>query len=76
MRCTNTILPLVFNDSMSYYEQLSKLCRTMNQLIDLFNNGVDEAMKEYIDSRFDNLMINAVYDNTTETIYLKKGTLN
>ena len=73
---TTTILPLTFNDSISYYEQLSKMCLTINQLISLFNQGVDTEIQKYIDERFNNLMINAIYDFATETIYLKKGTLN
>lgn len=69
-----SILPLVFDDSMSYYEALSRLVYTVNQLIGLINNGVDENLKEYIDERFDSLMINAIYDYRTETIIFARGT--
>lgn len=71
---TQSILPLVFDDSMSYYEAVSRLVYTVNQLIGLINNGVDENLKEYIDERFDSLMINAIYDAKTETIIFAKGT--
>ena len=70
---TQSILPLVFDDSISYYEVVSRLVFTVNQLIELINGSVDENLKDYIDSRFDNLMINAIYDEKTETIFLKKG---
>lgn len=70
---TQSILPLVFDDSISYYEAVSRLVFTVNQLIALINGSVDENLKDYIDSRFDNLMINAIYDEKTETIILKKG---
>lgn len=70
---TQSILPLVFDDSMSYYEAVSRLVYTVNQLINLINNSVDENLKEYIDMRFDNLMINAIYDEKTETIILRRG---
>ena len=70
---TQSILPLVFDDSMSYYEAVSRLVSTVNQLITLINGGVDENLKEYIDERFDNLMINAIYDAKTETIIFAKG---
>lgn len=70
---TQSILPLVFDDSMSYYEAVSRLVYTVNQLIGLINNGVDENLKEYIDERFDSLMINAIYDAKTETIIFAKG---
>lgn len=70
---TQSILPLVFDDSISYYEAVSRLVFTVNQLISLINGSVDENLKDYIDSRFDNLMINAIYDEKTETIILKNG---
>lgn len=70
---TQSILPLVFDDSISYYEAVSRLIFTVNQLIALINGSVDEILKDYIDSQFDNLMINAIYDEKTETIILKKG---
>lgn len=70
---TQSILPLVFDDSMSYYEAVARLVNTVNQLITLINGGVDENLKEYIDERFDNLMINAIYDAETETIIFAKG---
>lgn len=70
---TQSILPLVFDDSMSYYEAVARLVNTVNQLITLINGGVDENLKEYIDKRFDNLMINAIYDAKTETIIFAKG---
>lgn len=72
---TNSILPLVFDDSMSYYEAVARLTHTVNQLISLIGGSVDDTLKEYIDERFDNLMIKAVYDEKTETIYFEKGTL-
>ena len=70
---TQSVLPLVFDDSMSYYEAVARLVSTVNQLIELANGSVDDSLKEYIDSRFDNLMINAIYDANTETIIFSKG---
>ena len=72
-RKTQSILPLVFDDSISYYEAVSRLIFTVNQLITLINGSIDENLKDYIDSRFDNLMISAIYDEKTETIILKNG---
>lgn len=70
---TQSILPLVFDDSMSYYEAVARLVNTVNQLITLINGGVDENLKEYIDERFYSLMINTIYDAKTETIIFSKG---
>ena len=70
-----SILPLVFDDSISYYEAISRLIYTVNQLVLLINNSIDENLKSYIDSKFDSLMINAIYDEETETIVLQKEAL-
>ena len=52
-----SILPLVFDDSISYYEAISRLIYTVNQLVLLINNSIDENLKSYIDSKFDSLII-------------------
>lgn len=70
-----SILPLVFDDSISYYEAISRLIYTVNQLVLLINNSIDENLKNYIDSKFDSLMINAIYDEKNETIILQKEAL-
>lgn len=70
-----SILPLVFDDSISYYEAISRLIYTVNQLVLLINNSIDENLKSYIDSKFDSLMINAIYNEETETIVLRKEAL-
>ena len=35
---SNRVLPSVYSDEISYYEQLNKLCMELNQLIERFNN--------------------------------------
>lgn len=70
--CGAKILPLTYDDSLSYYEQVCKLTTKMNEIIDFINIGANEALKEYIDTQFNNLIINAIYNENTETITLKK----
>ena len=70
------VLPLVYDDSLSYYEQICKLTNTINDIINLIGGDATGILKDYIDKRFDNIMINAIYDEQTETIYFQKGTLN
>lgn len=70
--CSAKILPISYDDSLSYYEQLCKLTSKINEIVDFINTNVDEALKEYIDAQFNNLIINAIYDESTETITLKK----
>lgn len=69
------ILPLAYDNSLSYYEQICKLTKTINELVSLVNGDVNDTLIAYINNKFDNLMINAIYDDSNETIYLKKGEL-
>ena len=70
--CGAKILPLTYDDSLSYYEHVCKLTTKMNEIIDFINTGANEALKEYIDTQFNNLIINTIYNENTETITLKK----
>lgn len=70
--CGAKILPLTYDDSLSYYEQVCKLTTKMNEIINIINTNVNEVLKEYIDSQFNNLIINAIYDESNEIITLKK----
>lgn len=70
--CGAKILPLTYDDSLSYYEQVCKLTTKMNEIVDFININVYEALNKYIDAQFNNLIINAIYDESTETITLKK----
>lgn len=72
--CSTKILPLSYDDTLSYYEQLCKLTNKMNELVEFINNNFSEQIQNYIDKIFDDLMINAIYDEATETIVLEKGT--
>lgn len=69
------VLPLVYDESLSYYEQLCKLTHSMNKLIDVVNNTIDDTIKGFIDERFNSLMINTMYDSESETLtlYLDKS---
>lgn len=69
---SQNILPLVFDDSMSYYETVCKLVYTVNQLIGVINGDLSDNIKQYIDEQFNNIMITAIYDPETETILLRE----
>ena len=69
---TQSILPLVFDDSMSYYETISRLIYTVKAIVVVINAVFDESLNEYISANFNNVMINAAYDPVTETITLSK----
>lgn len=70
------IIPLEYAESLSYMEWLIQLTKNQNEISKLLSGDIDSLIEEYIDKRFDNLMINAIYDEETETIYFQKGTLN
>lgn len=72
--CSAKILPLSFDDSLSYYEQLCKLTNKMNEVIEFINGNLSEVIQNYIDKKFNDLMINAIYDEASETIILKNET--
>lgn len=72
--CSTKILPLSYDDSLSYYEQLCKLTNKMNEIIEFIDGNISETIRNYIDEKFDSFMINAIYDEATETIVLEKGT--
>lgn len=60
------ILPLAYDNSLSYYEQICKLTHKTNSIIDIINN----QLEEYVRRQLDKLFINAMYDEETETLVL------
>lgn len=79
MRCIPPVFPIIpleYAESLSYMEWLIQLTENQNEISKLLSGNIDTLIEKYIDKRFDNLMINAIYDGKTETIYFQKGTLN
>lgn len=70
------IIPLEYAESLSYMEWLIQLTKNQNEMSKLLSGNIDALIEDYIDKRFDNLMLNAVYDESSETIFLRKGTSN
>lgn len=67
---TTKVIPLAFDESMSYYEQICKLTSKMNELISFANNELTEQLKQYIENEFNNMMLDTMYDAETETLTL------
>lgn len=69
------VIPLAFDESLSYYENICKLVAKMNEIIDFANNELSEELKTYIDKRFNDIMLDTMYEAETETLimYIKKG---
>lgn len=73
-RCQK-ILPLVYDDSLSYLEYLGKLTDKMNEIIDNINDEFKTVISQKIDEFFNEIMIDAIYKEDEETIYLKRETI-
>ena len=61
---TQRVLPLVYDDSLSYYEVL---CKMQNQLIQL-GTDLEEGLIDFIKEAIPELVADAAYDPETETL--------
>ena len=48
------VIPLVYDDALSYYEAIEKISYKLNEIIGVLNQ-YDQGLKEYIDSSLDSL---------------------
>ena len=78
LNATIGALPTSYLASLSYEQQLIYLCRKMDEVINFINNKIDEHLKEYIDQRFNDMMLDTMYEPSTETLilYLTDGANN
>lgn len=60
------VLPLSYDDSLSYYETLCKLTGKMNEIIGAINDSFETLVREEIHKYF----VDTVYDSETETLVL------
>lgn len=60
------VLPLSYDDSLSYYEVLCKLTGKMNEIIFVINDGFETMIREKINRYF----VESIYDSSTETLVL------
>lgn len=58
------ILPLAYDDSLSYYEVLAKVGAKINELVDWANGGIEQYIQEAIGDIF----VDTTYDEPTETL--------
>lgn len=57
-------------DAVTEWEVLQKLGQKTNDIIHFVNDLLDEKINEYIDQRFNDMMVDAMYDAETETLTL------
>ena len=70
------VLPLVYDDSLSYYELLCKVIAKLNETIDDTNSLLDAfvALKEYVDNYFDSHEIETLIQQKLDEM-VQDGTL-
>lgn len=57
-------------DSITYYQILQKLGLKTNEIIRFINNVLEDKIVDYIDRRFNDIMIDSMYEEETETLVL------
>lgn len=63
---TQNVLPLVYDDSLSYYEVLCKISAKLNEVIKFVNDNI----KEYIEEALNRLVSEIYYDEPNEAIVI------
>ena len=63
-------IPSTFKESLSYYEAISVIIDKVNELSLFVNTVLTQQISAYIDKRFNDMMIDAMYDAPTETLIL------
>lgn len=58
------ILPLVYDESLSYYEVLAKIAAKINELIQAFGDNVVDVIRSVVST----VVVDASYDESTETL--------
>ena len=61
------ILPLVYDESLSYYEVLNRVAFKVNEVIEYVDNVLVDRIRELVSS----LVVDASYDESTETLTIE-----
>jgi hypothetical protein len=57
-------------DSMTTYEMIQKLAGKVNEVIHFTNDLLEDKLNEYINQKFNDMIINTMYIPETETLVL------
>lgn len=63
-------LPASYLASLSYEEQLLLLSKKQDEVIEFINTILEQKISEYINQKFNDIMIDSMYDAQTETLIL------
>lgn len=64
------VLPLVYDESLSYYEVLCKLTDKMNEVISYIDEDLTETSYKLVNSFLKKMFANAIYTKDTENLTL------
>lgn len=57
-------------DSITTYEMIQKLGGKVNELVRFVNDVLEKELNEYINEKFNDMIINTMYEAETETLVL------
>ena len=66
-------LRLEYDNSLSYYEQLCRLTKNMNDIKNALNGDISGLVDDYLNANFDKLVVGAIYNKADESITLGTG---
>ena len=69
------VLPLVYDESLSYYEVLCKLTDKQNEMIDFLNNKLSDYSYALIQQFLKDSFVNFVYDEENKRIKFNFNTV-
>lgn len=75
--CQLTNFPFIDEtfDSITLYEMLQKLGCKLNEVIKFIDTTLEQELNEYINAKFNQMMLDTMYEEETETLifYLKNN---
>lgn len=66
-------LPLEYDNSLSYYEQLCRLNKNVNEIKNALYGDISGLVDDYLNANFDKLIVGATYNKIDESITLGTG---
>ena len=69
-------LPTSYAISLSYEEQLICIGKKTDEIIDFINTILEQKISEYINAKFNDMIIDTLYEDETETLVLYLNSTN
>lgn len=63
-------LPSSYLASLTYEEQLLWLSKKTDEIISFINDILEQKISEYIEEKFNDIMLDTMYESETETLVL------